>query len=186
MSPRAETVPQTYIECMEIVRRHQEEYPVMVVDMAKDMGLNVYKIGDWDPDDVAGQILKSAFDGGPSGYAIYVNQSHGLERRRFTIAHEIGHFILHREQIGDGIEETGLYQSRLNSAEEQQATHFAIHEILIPDNLLKRAISSIAKPRELTIPRLAEMFSVPNSLMSIKLGVPYEGAVHAEPGAERG
>ena len=185
MSPKADAVPQTYIECMEIVRRHQEEYPVMVVDIAKDMGMNVYRIGGWDPDDVAGQILKSAFDGGPSGYAIYVNEGHDLERRRFTIAHEIAHFILHRDQIGDGIEETGLYQSRLNSHEEREATHFAIHDILIPDSLLSRAYRAISS-RELTVPRLAEMFSVPNSLMSIKLGVPYEGAVHAEPGAERG
>ena len=184
MSLLLDAVPHTYLDCMEIVRRHQDDYPVEVVPIAEDLGLKVYKIGGWDPDDVAGQILKSAFDGGPSGYAIYVNEKHDLERRRFTIAHEIAHFILHRDQIGDGIEESGLYQSRLNSQEEQQATHLAIHDILIPENLLRRAMSVAGVGREVTIPRLAEMFSVTNSLMSIKLGVPYEGAVHTAPGAE--
>ena len=184
MPRKIDTVPHTYLDCMEIVRRHQEGYPVLVVPIAEDLGLKVYKIGDWNPDEVAGQILKTAFDGGPSGYAIYVNQVHALERRRFTIAHEIAHFILHRERIGDGIEESGLYQSRLNSEEEKQATHLAIHDILIPNNLLSRAYSAVGAPREITIPRLAEMFNVTNSLMSIKLGVPYEGAVHAAPGAE--
>ena len=49
-----------------------------------------------------------------SGYAIFVNKGDRYKtRQRFTIAHKIAHFILHREAIGDGIVDDALYRSGL-------------------------------------------------------------------------
>ena len=107
-------VPYTINDCMNVVREYQQSYPVMTVPMANALGLEVYKASGWPPESMSGQLLKVSENGGSSGYAIYVNGDHPVERRRFTIAHEIAHFILHRELINEGIEENGLYQSRLS------------------------------------------------------------------------
>ncbi len=167
-------VPYLFTECMAIVRNHQLTYPVMAVPIANALGLEVFRVSDWPTDEVSGQILKDNQNGGPSGFAIFVNGNHPVERRRFTIAHEIAHFILHRDEIGDGIEESGLYQSRLETKEEQEANRLAIHEILVPNTLLSKAIAEARADKSLTIPTLATLFQVTNSLMSIKLGIPYE------------
>jgi hypothetical protein len=87
-------------EQMAIIRHHQDEPPVQVVPIARDLGLEVYRASGWS-ENLSGMIIKD--EGTGSGYAIFVNADHHEVRRRFTIAHEIAHFILHRELIGDGI-----------------------------------------------------------------------------------
>lgn len=62
--------------------------PVMVEDIAKAKGASVvpYELGD----EVSG-VLVVEEDRGTIGY----NVTHPKNRQRFTIAHELGHFILH-------------------------------------------------------------------------------------------
>lgn len=69
--------------------------------------------------------MQSTAQGGTSGVAIYVNKGHHVNRRRFTTAHEIAHFILHQDFIGDGIADDGLYRSKLSNAMEAQANKLA-------------------------------------------------------------
>ena len=96
----------TYPEQLAVIQRHQTSTPVQTVALADDLGLKVWHVPNW-PDDLSGKIVKSADQGGSSGYAIYVNKGHHINRRRFTTAHEISHFILHRQFIGDGIVDDG-------------------------------------------------------------------------------
>ena len=160
---------------MDVVHSFQGHYPVKTIPMAEALGLKVFKVPGWPADRISGQLLKLAEYGGSSGHAIFVNESHGQRRRRFTIAHEIAHFILHRDQIDGGIEDDGLYRSRLGVQAEFQANLLAVNEILIPDTLFDRALlDAIGQQEDFTIPHLARMFDVPNSVMSIKMGVPHE------------
>ncbi|MDF0603971.1 ImmA/IrrE family metallo-endopeptidase [Psychromarinibacter sp. C21-152] len=156
----------TYADKMEIVRQHQSGAPVQTVPLAKDLGVNVYHVPDW-PGDLSGKIMKSEKHGGKSGYAIYVNQAHHSNRRRFTTAHEIAHFILHQDSIGDGITDDGLYRSRLSNAMEAQANRLAA-DILMPWHLLNKYIDGGTK----SVDKLAGIFKVSESAMSIRLGVP--------------
>jgi Zn-dependent peptidase ImmA (M78 family) len=87
---------------MELIRKHQKSAPVHVVPIAETLGLNVYRVTSW-PDATSGMIARDPERGGSSGFAIYVNAKHSEVRRRFTIAHEVDHFVLHRVLIGDGI-----------------------------------------------------------------------------------
>jgi Zn-dependent peptidase ImmA (M78 family) len=73
----------------------------------------------------------------PSTGYVYANASDPVPRRRFTVAHELGHFILHREIMGgkvsmgdapDAIREVGDDESR---DMERQANRFAA-ELLMP------------------------------------------------------
>ena len=165
-------IPYTFNDCMDVVHSFQGHYPVKTIPMAEALGLKVFKVPGWPADRISGQLLKLAENGGSSGHAIFVNERHGQRRRRFTIAHEIADFILHRDQIDGGIEDDGLYRSRLSLRAEFQANLLAANEILIPDPLLDRALNDAIG--QISVPNLADMFDVPNSLMSIKLGVPYE------------
>lgn len=174
--PQAEqTIPTTFNDCMDVVRASQGHYPVQTIPIAQALGLRVFKVPEWPAALISGQLLKLAENGGTSGYAIYVNADHPQSRRRFTIAHKIAHFILHRDQIGGGIEDDGIYRSRLGEEAERQASLFAVDEILVPNRLFERAFADlVAKNERVSIPVLAEMFDVPNSVMSIKMGVPHE------------
>jgi Zn-dependent peptidase ImmA (M78 family) len=147
---------------LEIIKRFQTEPPVHVVPIAEALGLEVFKVPGW-PDNLSGMIRKEE-----DSCNIYVNASHHIHRRRFTIAHEIAHFILHKDLIGDGIADDALYRSNLSNKIEAQANSFAA-DILMPWHLLNPLLAQVDN-----ISTLAELFHVSKSAMSIRLGFPYE------------
>lgn len=149
-------------EQLALIARHQEEAPVDIVAIAEDMGLGVWMAHDW-PDSLSGMIKP-----GKRGYVIYVNASHSRKRRRYTIAHELAHFMFHENLIGDGIVDDDQYRSRLNWASERVAANFA-GEILMPVPLIACAIETGITD----IARLAEVFDVSVNMMAIRLGIPY-------------
>ena len=150
-----------------IVTNHQVVAPVQTVALARALGLEVYHVSSWS-NDISGMILKSSEQGGSSGYAIYINGTHHVNRRRFTTAHEIAHFVLHENQIGDGITDDALYRSSLSGPIEAQANRYAA-DILMPWHLVNQYVD-----RGITdIETLASYFQVSKSAISIRLGVPY-------------
>ena len=153
---------------MEVIREHQKSAPVQVIPMAEALGINVYYV-DW-TNDVSGRIERNAEMGGDSGYAIFVNSNHHPNRRRFTIAHEIAHFVLHQQEIGDGVYDDAMYRSGLPLGVEFQANKLAA-DILMPWHLLNPEMEE----RGYAIAELADKFQVSKSAMSIRLGIPYEG-----------
>jgi Zn-dependent peptidase ImmA (M78 family) len=144
-----------------IIKAHQKNAPVRVVALAKDLGLSVFELTTF-PDDLSGMIKKTDVD----KYAIYVNGLHHVNRKRFTVAHEIAHFLLHKDYIGDGILDDALYRSGLGSDIETEANALAA-KILLPDSLLAK------EPlRKMSIRDLAEKFEVSEASMGIRLGEP--------------
>lgn len=152
----------------QIIKRHQNNFPVELIPIAKELGVNVYNTSGW-PNDLSGMIRIENEDRSNPNYAIYVNATHPVTRRRFTIAHEIAHFVMHRHLIGDGIVDDGLYRSNLSSVIETEANNFAA-DILMPWHLLNQATSQGIR----TVPELAAAFKVSKSAISIRLGIPYE------------
>jgi len=158
----------TYAELKEIIAEFQAKLPVDVEAIAKVLKISTYREHGW-PKNLSGKILKDRVNGGASGYAIYINADHSPTRQRFTLAHEIAHFIHHRDSIGDGISDDALYRSGLSNGQEIMANTLAA-EILMPTALvnqqLKEGISSIKE--------LADIFEVSQTAMAIRLGVPSE------------
>jgi len=108
-----------------------------------------------------------------TGSVVLVNASDILTRRRFTMAHELGHFILHRDLIGDGLDDDQLYRSTLrgrfyNTAiklvHESQANAFAAN-FLMPEELLRPAVER----DRLDVKQLTVRFQVSPSAMSWRL-----------------
>lgn len=164
-------------EKLEVIKRYQATAPVDVFAIARDLGIPVYVYDNW-PDDLSGLIAKDATYGGSSGYLIGVNGKHATTRQRFTVAHELAHFVLHEDQIGDGLTEDALYRSRLSNAVEAQANRMAA-DILMPWSLINEV-----PPAEWSVKELARRMKVSPSAMAIRLGVPYEtgeGSAEARP-----
>ena len=157
------------VEADRIISAHQKTAPVQTIEIAEALGIKVYKAGNW-PENLSAMIRKDPERGGASGYAIYVNAKHPSVRRRFSIAHEIAHFALHRTLIGDGITDDALYRSNMSNAVEAQANRMAA-DILMPWHLIREATDRGID----TVEALAKYFDVSKSTMSIQLGVPFEG-----------
>ena len=109
--------------------------------------------------------------GGPSGYAIVVNGGHPRVRQRYTIAHEIAHFELHKGQIGNGITENAMYRSvGVSDKQEREANLFAA-EMLMPEYAVRQA-----RVKYNSLAEIADAFDVSKDAMSIrleKLGIKY-------------
>ena len=149
----------------ELLRWYRSNYdklgnpPIDVVDIARKMGFFVFQ---------------ASFDGpyheNLSGYIraeegikeICVNQNDVPTRQRFTVAHELGHFHLHR--IGDEITHI-TKRSQHSSLQENEADIFA-EELIMPEVLLRKEHSKLLFP---TIKDLAKTFAVSYAAMRMRL-----------------
>jgi IrrE N-terminal-like domain len=95
--------------------------PVAIGRIANLLGIEV--LSSALPSDISGQIRLRPDD---DVYEIKINISDPPVRQRFTVAHEIGHFLLHRSEIdGDGITDTILFRSKLSDRKETEANKIA-------------------------------------------------------------
>ncbi|EIY4980010.1 MULTISPECIES: ImmA/IrrE family metallo-endopeptidase [Klebsiella] len=151
---------------VELIRNHQQKFPIAVGAIAKDFGINV-KVSTL-PAGISGEIKD---DNGV--IVIRINRHDTKERQRFTLAHEIAHFLLHRDRIGDGITDDILYRSKLSDFMEVQANRLAA-DILMPGHLLEKKLLELTQTVELRdeqkIERLAEVAGVSTTAIKIRLG----------------
>lgn len=151
----------------QIIRKHQSKTPVDVIAIAEEIGLPVYE-DDEMADNISGMLVKDKDLGGKTGYCIIVNADHHPNRKRFTIAHEIAHYVLHRDEVGDSVEDNKLYRSHLSNSIEAQANKLAA-DILMPWDLINQLTDSAPSQ---DVASLAKKLQVSQSAMAIRLGVP--------------
>ncbi len=141
--------------------------PVDIVALAVEFGLGVYtaqlQLG------VSGQIARDAKLGGESGYYIAVDSDEPKQRQRFTIAHEIAHFLLHKNQVGDGLTDSQLYRSRLSNKSEVEANKLAA-DILMPHDKIDMLIEQIGK-HDISFEIIAKRFDISLSALRVRLGI---------------
>jgi IrrE N-terminal-like domain len=162
-----ETSVPTQLTPMQILAKYHSEAPVDILGLARELGINVWGM-DLLPN-ISGKIFRDAKNGGSSGFSIAVNRSEAPVRQRFTIAHEIAHFLLHRhllESKGSLIDDT-MYRSGLSSAEEVAANKMAAH-ILMPFSLINALVNSGVND----VASLAARLQVSKTAMAIRLGIP--------------
>jgi hypothetical protein len=150
---------------MAIISKYQQQAPVDVVAIAKELGLNVWEqnLGP----NISGKLFVDPTHCGASGFSICVNSREAINRKRFTIAHELAHFILHRNQIGSGLSDDTFYRSGLSTAQEVEANKMAA-DIIMPYSL----IASIQQRGTVGVSALAKAFQVSEIAMMIRLGIP--------------
>ncbi len=137
------------------------EPPYSVSKLAKLFGIEKLYSGDL-PYNISGCIKKI---GKEDQYEIVLNSGESYNRRRFTAAHELAHFLLHKDDIGDGIKDDALYRSKLSTIQEVEANKLAA-DILMP---LDKIYEILGKDKRLA--ELSSIFEVSNLAMCIRLGV---------------
>lgn len=151
---------------VDIIREHQKDYPVKVGKLANALGLRVLLKPL--PAKISGEIRPSRDT--PAGFEIGINRFEKDTRQRFTIAHEIGHYLLHSHLIGGGIVDNVLYRSRLSSKIEAEANRVAA-DILMPKHLIRK----VAEEQKLSFGEenseiFADALKVSKQAMGIRLG----------------
>ncbi len=113
-------------------------------------------------DEISGLLVKK--DKNP---VIGVNREHHPHRQRFTIAHELGHYILHGGETihyDAGGEPLYFRSDSIYNAHEREANRFAA-ELLMPEHLVARCIEA----GTCTVETLAEIFDVSEDAMRYRL-----------------
>ncbi|WP_417495139.1 ImmA/IrrE family metallo-endopeptidase [Maricaulis sp.] len=145
--------------------QHLTTAPVSIGSIAESLGLILR--GATLPAGISGEIRR--FEDAPAGYIIRINRHEARTRQRFTAAHELSHYLLHRPLIGDGLTDDVLYRSGLSNRQEAEANRLAA-EILMPRKLIEFARSKISDVEDNEmIEALAQQFVVSPDAMRIRL-----------------
>lgn len=150
-----------------LILPYLEDVPVKVAAIARALGIEV-KSATLRPR-ISGQLQRS--DTSESGYRIRVNRHESATRQRFTIAHEIAHFLLHREHIGDGIEDSILYRSTLSDRREAEANRLAAHLLMPRPTILHSLQIHGGRATVRVAATMAQEFNVSEAAMGIRLGL---------------
>lgn len=97
---------------------------------------------------------------------LLVNGNDSMRRQSFTIAHELGHWIMHRGIFSENPDKYPVllrFRKPSPSPREREANTFAAH-LLVPDHLLKPVTSPIVGASA-----LADVFLVSRTMMEIRL-----------------
>jgi Zn-dependent peptidase ImmA (M78 family) len=142
----------------------QLKAPIDPAVIAQKLGIAVFR-AQFNDDTVSGIFRKTV-----QGYDILVNASHPVNRIRYTIAHEIGHFCLHKDLMKEFVDrDTDFYRQKDSDANpsnnriEVQANMFGA-ALLMPIALIRDAWNVTH-----SVPRLAELFLVSESAMKFRI-----------------
>lgn len=151
-----------YRSPFEIAADFMGDAPVDLHKMATALGLQVAAERSM-TDATSGYITR---DDGPKGetHRIAINARDGWQRQRFTLAHEIAHFLLHRDIIDTGIEDDRMYRSRLSDRFEREANTVAAQLLMPPHMILTDWRQGIRDVRT-----LAAKYGVSEPAMAIRL-----------------
>jgi IrrE N-terminal-like domain len=154
-NPRAAAVLERYYTHFEA-----DELPVPIDSIAVDLlGLVV---DEEDGLEVSGMLV-------PADHQVWLNgresrQSPG--RRRFTLAHEVGHWVCHYEQgrVEPTYCRSDVIGVGVGRAREREANAFAA-QLLMPESLVRREAGAL----QLNILALAQRFEVSPPAMKVRL-----------------
>jgi len=148
-----------------------DQPPIPVEDIAAKLGAIVMR-DDFSDDDVSGLLIRESDE-----QVIGVNKTHSSTRQRFTIAHEIGHLLLHagkpvildraRVNFRDAV--SGMATDN----DEIQANAFAA-ELLMPRDMVmaesrRLALEHPVEDEDALLQILADRFEVSAEAMNFRL-----------------
>lgn len=153
--------------------RDLSPFPYQNVErLNKDLTIKFFSFNENDLSRLSGAIL---FNEKEERYSIFINSDRPTNRQNFTLAHELGHYFLHKDIlkkegiiVDDGVFENNraLFRPDIQPAHdtrETEANKFAA-ALLMPEELLRKAWKDLGGVEE-----CAEVFNVSVSAMSIRL-----------------
>jgi Zn-dependent peptidase ImmA (M78 family) len=141
--------------------------PVNIEAIIRALGLRLDKKADLDHQ-ISG-VIERTDDG---SYKISANKEDHYFRRRFTMAHELGHYLYHAHLLGEGVDDNQAYRSsedgpyanpNIGKREETEANRFAAM-VLMPSDKVRAEWQRLRDPEN-----LAKKFQVSKQAMEIRL-----------------
>lgn len=148
---------------VKLLSQFTKQVPVQVGALAQALGLKVVVAAL--PLNISGMIQPD----GDGGFVVKVNRFEPKERQRFTIAHEIAHYLLHRDRISMGVVDSVLYRSKLSSRLEAEANKLAA-DIIMPMDQVQAMVANAHQSGDDLLALLAETFQVSKQAMGIRTG----------------
>ncbi len=96
-------------------------------------------------------------------WTIKINKSHNVKRQRFTVAHELGHYMMHRNKSATFTDNI-FFRAESKEGIEYRANEFA-SKLLMPADKVRSAI----KEGERNLGALAERFGVSSPAMKLRV-----------------
>lgn len=128
------------------------------------------------PEGVLGEISKES-----DRYKISIKKTDHYYRKRFTMAHELGHFVLHKDKIGNGIDDSSenyrpvrRIDNVAGELEEKEANNFAAN-ILMPEDLVvqyakeRGVFVGNEDEKDAALQEIATAFQVSKTAMRIRI-----------------
>lgn len=104
--------------------------------------------------ETAGMIERVTGEASGPFYRITLNSKHSPNRQRFTLAHELAHYMKHRQQIEAGrIVDNALYRSLLPDPMEWEANRYAA-QLLMPLSAMQKLWKAGMQTAEVIAPQL--------------------------------
>lgn len=141
---------QTQIEALAVQLLHKTgrfgELPVKADKVAEAIGLSVIPY-DF-PDDISGVLISQA-----DNHSIGVNRNNNHKRQLFTIAHEIGHYVLGHQREGLFVDSAEKYFTIFNFRDQKSSTGEYIQEreanafaasLLMPTELIYQVLRELS------------------------------------------
>lgn len=96
-------------------------------------------------------------------WTIRVNKNHNARRQRFTVAHELGHYMMHRNKAESFTDEI-FFRTESKDGLEYRANEFA-SKLLMPEKRVRKAIADGVR----NLGQLAERFDVSSLAMKVRV-----------------
>ena len=159
-----------YKRVMAAVRRLREKYgldepPVNPVEIARQEGIDVKFVN------FTGDYERVAGFYDPTDNTIYVNKVEYPKRQTFTIAHELGHALLHKDWASSenyAVLWRDPERNHPDDPREKEANAFAAH-LLVPADLLDTYYYELG----LKVPELSRLFVVSVPVIKNRLAFEY-------------
>ena len=151
-----------------------DSYPVEIVKICNEQGLKVFE--EYLKPDESGLIVvdNKKWDKYDSDKFIVVNSYESATRRRFTIAHELAHFVLHK---GENVlyAHRDMTDNRGDNAEIEREANYIAANVLMPEELVINRVEEIRRnaagstPSFLLAKLIADDFYVSESAAEVRL-----------------
>lgn len=118
------------------------------------------------------EVLYEDMPSNESGYfkkvgdhcVIGINRKHNPKRQRFTFAHELGHFFLHKDKNNVEFRDEVFYRIENTSSIEYAANEFASRLLMPEERLIKKLDEGVSDLKE-----LADFFEVSQEAMRYRV-----------------
>ncbi len=151
-----------------------DSYPVEIIKICNNYGLKVFE--EYLPRDVSGLIVvdDKIWQKYETNQFILVNLADSAVRRRFTIAHELAHYILHRNGNKLYAHRDSDVEGVIKSSIEREANFFAAN-VLMPEKLIEEKVEDVKQgvgdkvPNFVLVKEISDYFAVSESAAEVRL-----------------